>query len=450
MRELAEILIEIKKLEPTMNNMFEALKPQYFDSFVIATKQTAEAEADLKTMIHLFNSNWRFGISNQAGNDVNLGRWNKITVVPLASDLEKLRKYLISMANEAVEKLPDSEHDNISLSILLETVFCRVILLNRKRPGELQRMFLATYVNSEGTQKNHEGFSEKILLNTLKRVVIRGKRGRGVPVLSGIDVQKHVQVLIRLRKNFVSDNNPHLFALPSSTTSIYGYKVFQKYARACGAENPNAITWSRLRKHLATSTQLFDRNENKIEQLATSMGHTIGVHENSYRLPDDIYQTAKISKLLILMEDGRGKDFKGRKLNEIELNLEENLLEKEAEVTEDKNLDEKLAELLDAHDEAEYYQNTSSTSKKIEMPNQDSAQKPKKHRVLIKWTEEQKTVVQEFFKNHIKKRKPPKRHECEELIKQNERLLHNKNWLKIKVSYKKDIRIVNDFNFIKT
>ncbi|KAG5877164.1 hypothetical protein JTB14_014485 [Gonioctena quinquepunctata] len=265
------------------------------------------------------------------------------------------------MANKAVEKLSDSEHDKISFSILLETAFCRVILLNRKRPGELQRMFLATHVKSEGTQKNYEEFSdvisptEKILLNKLKRVFIRGKRGRGVPVLFGIDVQNHIQVLIRLRKNFVSDNNPYLFALPSSTTSIYGYKVLQKYARARGAKNPNAITCTRLRKHLVTFTQLFDMNGNGIEQLATFMGHTMGVHKNSYRLPDDIYQTAKISKLLIFMKDGREKYFKGKKLDEKELNLEKNLLEKEAEVTENENKDEKLAELLDAHDEAEYF-----------------------------------------------------------------------------------------------
>ncbi|KAG5900205.1 hypothetical protein JTB14_008088 [Gonioctena quinquepunctata] len=232
------------------------------------------------------------------------------------------------MANKAVEKLSDSEHDKISFSILLETVFCRVILLNRKRPGELQRMFLATYVKSEGTQKNYEEFSdvisptEKILLNKLKRVFIRGKRGRGVPILFSIDVQNYIQVLIRLRKNFVSDNNPYLFVLPSSTTSIYCYKVLQKYARACGAKNPNAITCTRLRKHLATLTQLFDMNENEIEQLATFIGHTMGVHEHSYRLPDDIHQTAKISKLLIFMEDGRGKYFKGKKLDEKELNLE--------------------------------------------------------------------------------------------------------------------------------
>ncbi|KAG5867022.1 hypothetical protein JTB14_010264 [Gonioctena quinquepunctata] len=52
----------------------------------------------------------------------------------------------------------------------------------------------------------------------------------------------------------------------------------------------------------------------------------------------------------------------GKKLDGKELNLEKNLLEKEAEVTENENMDEKLAELLDAHDEAEYFQNTSSTN----------------------------------------------------------------------------------------
>ena len=32
------------------------------------------------------------------------------------------------------------------------------------------------------------------------------------------------------------------------------------------------------------------------------MGHTTGVHKNSYRFPDDIYQTAKPSKLLCLIK----------------------------------------------------------------------------------------------------------------------------------------------------
>lgn len=57
-------------------------------------------------------------------------------------------------------------------------------------------------------------------------------------------------------------------------------------------------------------------------------------------------------------------------------------------------------------------------------------QKQKSNRQLVPWTHEQKTVVKNFFKNHIKARKPPKKKECEELKRIHERLLNNKSWLK--------------------
>ncbi|GBP54644.1 hypothetical protein EVAR_35906_1 [Eumeta japonica] len=71
-----------------------------------------------------------------------------------------------------------------------------------------------------------------------------------------------------------------------------------------------------LRKHLATLTQLFSMTESDLEQLANFMGHTSDVHRKSYRLPDDVYQTAKISKILMLMEDGNADAYKGKGLNE--------------------------------------------------------------------------------------------------------------------------------------
>ncbi|KAG5866267.1 hypothetical protein JTB14_013618 [Gonioctena quinquepunctata] len=67
-------------------------------------------------------------------------------------------------------------------------------------------------------------------------------------------------------------------------------------------KNPNAITSTKLRKHLATMSQIFAMTSNDLEQLSTFMGHTSDVHKQAYRLPDDVYQTAKISKLLLLME----------------------------------------------------------------------------------------------------------------------------------------------------
>lgn len=63
-----------------------------------------------------------------------------------------------------------------------------------------------------------------------------------------------------------------------------------------------------------------------MEQLAGFMGHTLGVHKGSYRLPNDLYQTAKISKLLLLMEQGKAAEYKGKALTDIELDLEEDLM----------------------------------------------------------------------------------------------------------------------------
>lgn len=147
-------------------------------------------------------------------------------------------------------------------------------------------------------------------MKTFKRVVIRGKQGRGIPVLFSLDVQNHLQILLSHWPNFVDKKNPYLFANPNTLSPICGYKVLHKYANSCGAKNPSAITSTRLRNHLATLTQLFNMSENDIEQLSSFMGHTVGVHKGSYRLPDDVYQVAKISKLLVLMEEGQQENLK--------------------------------------------------------------------------------------------------------------------------------------------
>lgn len=201
MREVAKVLIQIKKLKPEIKSLFQALQPQYFDSFVAATKiaarydeekdyfesptfalnisnslkqccdiaivyalkkqsfyanvQSAEAEANLKTMIHLFTTNWRYDISSQAANDLNIQKWNKITIVPLATDLKLLKDYITKVANNAASKLAVCSNNVCAYRRLMETIFCRVLLLNRKRPGELQRLPLHVYEKVQNEKDNH-------------------------------------------------------------------------------------------------------------------------------------------------------------------------------------------------------------------------------------------------------------------------------------------------------
>lgn len=49
-----------------------------------------------------------------------------------------------------------------------------------------------------------------------------------------------------------------------------------------------------LRKHLAIITQILKLEKNNLEQLSIFMGHTEKTHKEFYRLPNDVYQTAKV------------------------------------------------------------------------------------------------------------------------------------------------------------
>ncbi|XP_063923052.1 uncharacterized protein LOC135137359 [Zophobas morio] len=495
MRELAKILMEIQKIDCSVQNLFQALNPRNYEHLVTATKiiakydpekeiylsptfainmgttlkqcceialkfalkksdiyaimSTAQAEADLRTTIQLIEGHWKFDISSAACNDLNTKKWNKITIVPLASDLKLLKEYLIEKANSAISLLKRDKKNRQAYNQLVETIFCRVILLNRRRPGELQRFLLHAYTcDNNNKSKTYEEFSEvvseteKALMKNFKRIVIRGKRGRGVPVLFSTDVQEHMKIALEYRNDILKKQNTYLFPNINTDQPIIGYKILKKYAEACGAKNPDAITCTKLRKHLATLTQLFNMSENDMEQLASFMGHTLGIHRSSYRLPDDLYQTAKISKLLLLMEKGAAGEHKGKKLDEINIDLEENLLDdtnntndngieimiEEAEI-EDRIYDlNRIGEVCEQSEqqrvEADHDKPSCSQTTKS-----DSSKK----RILVPWTEKQKSVVTTYFKDHIKKKQPPKRLECEKLIATHGDLFQNKNWLKIKV-----------------
>nr|CAI5858719.1 unnamed protein product [Callosobruchus analis] len=477
MRELAKLLIQCQKLEPTIKNLFDLLQPQFFDMVVesvkviarynpetdvyrsptfamnisrslkdccdiailhIIKRKSPEAEANIGKFRQLLENMWKHEISSHAGRDLNTKTWNKVTLVPLATDLKMFRSYLVEKGNTAAQLLQQDKKKYAAFILLTETVFCRLLLLNRKRVGELQRIELSTYMACQETSStNYEEFSdaitpaEKLLLKNFKRVVTRGKRGRGVPVLISRDVQDHIKILLQARPEFINKKNLFLFANPNSESQpIVGYKVVQKHARMCGAKNPHALTSTRLRKHLATLTQLFSMTESDIEQLATFMGHTVDIHKHVYRLPDDVYQTAKIAKLLMLMEKGDAAKYKGKALNDIDLDMEELVNDnyeettprtssKEDEQSEISAIDDDIAEAAD--------------NSRNNLVQNHTNNKYVKKRVLVKWTSEQKQVVTRYFKQHVKEKRPPKRAECEALIEQHPELLENKSWTKIKV-----------------
>ncbi|KAJ8969281.1 hypothetical protein NQ314_001819 [Rhamnusium bicolor] len=176
MRELAKVLIEIKKTEPSIKNMLAALNPKYFDLFVTATKILAKfnphtekfesptfamniatslkqccdiainlalkksvyfegenTEGDLKNMIFLFKTNWKYEISSQAGNDLNSKTWNRVTIIPLATDLKMLKNYLNKRAEEAACNLIKENFDKSAYNTLFGNNLLPIDIAEQKK-----------------------------------------------------------------------------------------------------------------------------------------------------------------------------------------------------------------------------------------------------------------------------------------------------------------------------
>lgn len=58
----------------------------------------------------------------------------------------------------------------------------------------------------------------------------------------------------------------------------------------------------------------------ELDWLATHLGHDISVHRNFYRLQESTLELAKVSKLLVAVDEGNASQMAGKKLDEIGLN----------------------------------------------------------------------------------------------------------------------------------
>ncbi|KAK5648106.1 hypothetical protein RI129_002998 [Pyrocoelia pectoralis] len=284
-----------------INQLLDELRPHHFKLIIAATSELAKYNEDTAT----FQSPSlavNFGTLLKKCCDLALGtsilnekKWNKDELLPLTSDLKKLNIYLQACSDNAYDELLTNDTNRTAYNKLKES----------EDENELQAWLTET---------------EKILLQTYSRIIIRGKMGRGVPVLLSPKMKQHFDRLIELRPNFVTNND---FAFHTSGSSFLdGTKLLQKYAERCGIQ--------------PTITQLLQFSKNDLEQLSKFMGHTLNTHCNVYRLPDNIYQTAKVSKLLLLMNDEGAERFKGRTLDEIDIEL--------TPIQEDHNIFEELSE----------------------------------------------------------------------------------------------------------
>ena len=59
--------------------------------------------------------------------------------------------------------------------------------------------------------------------------------------------------------------------------------------------------------------------ECELQELARHVGHELAVHRRFYQLQEDVTELAKVSKLLLAVENGQAHNFAGLTLDDIDL-----------------------------------------------------------------------------------------------------------------------------------
>ncbi|RZC40848.1 hypothetical protein BDFB_011498, partial [Asbolus verrucosus] len=184
----------------------------------------------------------------------------------------------------------------------------------------------------------------KVLTNSYKKVVAGGKGSRAIAILFPKNLQRYISLLLQIRQetDTIPKENPYLFAYPGVNNQWKRADVIRKFAHASGVQNPQAISSNRLRKQIGTLMQIMNLSKDEYSQFAKFMGHTEKTHKDFYEITQDVYQTAKVSKLLTLFDQGKGAEYKGKPLHEIDL---EHLSEVESD--NDEEFRENVIEILD-------------------------------------------------------------------------------------------------------
>nr|CAI5853147.1 unnamed protein product [Callosobruchus analis] len=140
-----------------------------------------------------------------------------------------------------------------------------------------------------------------------RRVSLRGKLGRTVHILLCKLVFKSLQLTLKHRNAAgVPSGNPYVFGLPGEGRHrfIEACQLLRVYSTRCGADRPDLIRGTHLRKHIATRSVLLNLNDNEISDLANYMGHSEQIHKSHYRLPIIAREITEISKLLEKAQGG--------------------------------------------------------------------------------------------------------------------------------------------------
>ncbi|XP_028037005.1 uncharacterized protein LOC114248078 [Bombyx mandarina] len=257
----------------------------------------------------LLESNWQWEISSNAEKTRKRKLMTKSQVMPLEKDIEKLTMKIheleIKYYNDLKKDISIINYEN-----LCEVTIAHIILLDRKRSGDVAEAELQYYLNRKTEEIPPQVLEmldedQKKAITDLDIFQIPGKRVRSVPVLLTKTMSKNIDLIISCRSSCnISPNNVYLFARPLTEEPFNGGRCLNRIKSMCNLKKPEMVTATGLRHHIATVSQVHAKQNDKFtEHLATFLGHDMHVHASNYRLPLQAIQKGLVGSKLLEFEN---------------------------------------------------------------------------------------------------------------------------------------------------
>lgn len=297
-------------------------------------------------------------VSAVAARNLSDRKRSGILYLPLTADVVKLTQYLSVDANKQAEILDTCPGNTDAYYSLTQLLLAKLILFNRKRQGEVSKATVEDWQKRGKADPNCDASAaltefERTLLKILERMEIRGKRGRTVPILLTTEVTVWLSKLVECRPLHITAESPFLFATNAVESHYRGSDALRKFALLCRANKPELLTSTKLRKHVASMAQVLGLQQGELDSVASFMGHDIRIHTAYYRMPLDVMEVARVSKIFLAADAGRIAEFAGKNLTEITIDSHEEVDIESGEGDEDKENDNDDDD--DVEDDADAY-----------------------------------------------------------------------------------------------
>ncbi|KAL3279455.1 hypothetical protein HHI36_000487 [Cryptolaemus montrouzieri] len=119
-----------------------------------------------------------------------------------------------------------------------------------------------------------------------------------------------LNILLKFRGQAgVDPNNVYLFGLPGSTEAhLSATSLMREFSILCGAQNPESLRGTELRKHIATKCSTMDLGNTEIRDIAEYLGHHEKIHLDHYRVPNAVKDIVRISNILEKAQDSQDEN----------------------------------------------------------------------------------------------------------------------------------------------